>query len=235
MTETSSETNLSKLVPTIKWLLVAAIVGIGAIYVVPIMLKLALDMFTIMIYLVGGLGLFLLIPAFCEAVATLGYRLTEAVWLADPITRLRRDLESHQRDIDTLESMIAQANSAVDGLERLINQQGKLLSPASLEEKQRQLAYLKQQGKELVVLRDDEIKKHRQYVMEIETAEAELKIGNAFNQALGAFKFAKKMGPRSTGSQVALASIHDRVSQSQSKLALVLSRPVGELTTGGAA
>jgi chromosome segregation ATPase len=172
-----------------------------------------------------GMGIFYLLPAVAEALALLGVRAWEMVIRADPVARLKKDVAAHQQQIQALEERIADADVAVADLERTLGDAKGKLGQGRMANWQAQLDLVSRAGKELVILRDEEIRKHEDFKLVVQQAEAEHKLGAAFRKAMAAFAFAQKSGPESLGSGVALDEVHTQLARSQARIAVVLSRP----------
>lgn len=208
-----------------KWGLVGIAGALGIFFLGPILIKMAIDAITLAILGIIGLTLFYLIPDIAEFLASFGWRLFETAIRVDPISRLKRDLVAHKKQIDGLETNISQANAQYLQLKKLLKDQRAMLTADEIAMWEEQIAILGNAGNELIELRNDELRKHDEFCREVDKAEAQYKLGNAFNSALKSFKLAQSAGPNSTGTKIALDEVSKRLAESQSKLTLVLTRP----------
>ena len=208
----------------LKWGLLAGIVVIGGWFVAPIITTIAWNLTSMLVALGALYAAWLLLPAFCEALAQVSYRLWEMSIRADPIARAQRDLEASATNIDTIESRISEANAQYKQAQGIFKQQRAQLSAEKAAEFEESLEALRQMGEGLVQLRDQAITEHQEFGRDVERAKVELSVGNAIAKASSTFSFAKKQGGRSSGARIALEESRCRFSQGQAQLALTLSR-----------
>jgi len=214
-----------KKVGFIKWILLAALVLGGGYYLIPILTTIVWGAVELAIGVGVGLALIYLAPAFCETVASLGYRLWELVIRADPLARLRRDQEASAKEIENYESDISNASASIDEVKSVINKQAALVSKEKMQDFREQLNSMLEAKKELISRRDEMLVAYDEFTKAIEMADAEYKVGRSFSSAAKAFSFKSKSGAKSRGAQVALEEVKRQLSTSHQKLQLAMSRP----------
>lgn len=231
--------NIEKVKGTTKWSLTTIVVAVIAFVAVSSYLELLIRLAKNWVTLIGLgiviMGLLYCIPAICEFLANLGWDLFEGEIRRSPVARLKRDVKAFREDIDRMETNIASANSQFLTLEGLLKKQRKVLAPDELQDWETQLDELRLAGDELIRLRDQNLNELREFERTVEKAEAQYNLGNAFNSALKSFKVAQGSGPGSEGSKIALDEVSKRLSESRSRLQVVLSRPMHLTKIGGSA
>jgi hypothetical protein len=218
-----------------KWLLLAGAVAVGGHYVIPWLLTLTLHLITLGLLGMIGIALWWTLPALCEAFSLLGWRLWALAIRTDPISRLKKDLLAHAKQLDILEERIAQAHAEVMHLETLIQDSRNTLTESEVAEWAQKLDVLHQAGKELIALRDDEVRKHQDFALTVKKAEIYNRFGQTFTSALKLFSFVRPTGPDSVGAHLALDEVRRQLAASQARLHLVLTRPKqpGPALSGG--
>ncbi len=211
----------------LKYGIIAGLAGLIGHFVLPILATMALNAITVVLTAVFLYALWTFLPAISEALAQLSYRLWEKAIREDPIAKLRRDLAAHKDSILAMEKKAAEAAASVTMVGNLINEQKNDIGEEELATWKDQLANLKLACVELVNLRDQEAAKHVEFTRVVAKAEANLRIGQAFKSALGAFSSANTGGSNSEGSRVALNEIQTQLATSQAQMAMVLSRKTG--------
>lgn len=208
----------------LKWGILSAL-GFGiAYFALPILASMAINAVTIAVSGIALLGIWIFLPAISEVLAQLSATLWEKAIRTGPIQRLNRDLQAHAKDIDKLENEISISSAAVANAKQTIRDNARLLSPEDKAQWEEQLGILVEAGQELIALRDAELQKHERFKLAVEKAKADLSIGRAFSSAAGAFAISKKVGQGSQGSTVALDQVRKELSESQGKIATLLSR-----------
>lgn len=208
----------------LRWLLYGALFLLGLWVVLPFALTLATMGLKLLVTLLAIGGLLILLPALSEWLAQIAYVLWSGAIGWSPTSRLRRDLKAHGEQIAALEKGIAEGDSQVRQLRKLLGEQNKYLTPEELREWNQQIEELVAAGREMVMIRDEQIRVHADMDRRIQRMEANWKIGRAFKGALRSFSFTKKTGLDSDGSKIAMERIERELSDAQSRLHVVLSR-----------
>jgi multidrug resistance efflux pump len=215
----------AKKIGIIKWILLAALVLGGAYFLVPILTTIVWGSIELAIGVGVGLALIYLAPAFCETLASLGYRLWELAIRADPLARLRRDQEASAKEIENYETDISNASASIDEVKSVVKKQAALISKEKMDDYQEQLNFMVEAKKELISRRDEMVAAYGEFSKAIEMADAEYKVGRSFSSAAKAFSFKSKTGSKSRGAQVAFEEVQKQLSASHEKLQLAMSRP----------
>jgi phage-related tail protein len=211
-------------VKNLKWVIGLALAGGIGFYALPILASMALNMVTIALCGLFFMSLWFFLPAISEAMAQLSYRMWEMAIRVDPIAKLKRELRNHADQIANTEKRIAESNAQVMQLDNLLKEHRGTLSPEELADWSNQISMLKGAGIEMINLRNQSLKDHETFQREVQKAEAQYKIGQAFKSALGAFTFNQKSGKEAEGARVAINEVQKQLAESQSKLNVILSR-----------
>lgn len=210
-----------------KWALFGAVILGGGLFVLPILLKIAIDAITLAIIGIALLAIWFTLPGICEAFAQIGWRLYEFAIRADPISKLKRQLGEFDQQIERTEKHISEASASHQELKNTLKKERAHLDDAEVSEFEEQIALLDHAGKEMIEMRNMAITERDQFAREIRAAEAKFRIGNAMKSALSAMSMAKKAGKDGMGSQIALDEVQKRLAQSQARLNTMLTRPKG--------
>lgn len=218
--------NLSKEQIT-KWAIFGAAILGGGIFVLPILLKIAIDAITLAIIGVALLAIWFTLPGICEAFAQMGWRLYEFAVRADPISKLKRQLNEFDQQIERTEKHISDASASHQELRNTLKKERDHLTEDEISDFIEQISMLDHAGKEMIEMRNQAIRERDQFAREIRAAEAKFRIGNAMKSALSAMSLAKKAGKEGMGAQIALDEVQKRLAQSQARLNTMLTRPKG--------
>lgn len=216
------ENSQSKVVVT-KWSLVLVALAAGAYYILPMVLRMALTAVSIVLIGLFLLAVFMLLPAIAEWLSLWGWRLYALAIKTDPISRLRKDLDAHDKQIKALEDRIADADTEIAGLDDLQRQHARALTPEDKTNWAAQVKQLQQARNELQNIHDEEIMRHQEFSLLVQRAEAQYQIGSAFGKAASVIR-GKREGPGSLGTKIAFEEVRRQLGESQAKLALVLRR-----------
>jgi len=208
-----------------KWGLAAVLAGAGLYMLLPILFGIANALVLLAFIAAFSMVCIFLLPAFTEALAQLGFVAFDAAIGMDPIARLKRDVDAHQKQIDKLETNIAEAGAEIRNFEDLLKKTRALLSEEEVSDWLTNLSELKAAYQASLELRNEEMVRHEQFKLEVQKAEGQYKLGKAFKSAFGAFKFNKKDGPNSQGAQMALQKVQTELNRSKARLNVALSRP----------
>lgn len=207
----------------LKYAILAAMVGVGAIYLVPIVLQMVLDIVAIILLSIIGLALVLLLPAIAEWLSLWAIRLWATAIKTDPIARLWKDVREHDKSVEALETQIAEAQAEIDSLEQQLEEATNVLPPEDLVAYRAQISELHESEDEMVRVHEDEVKNNQEFKLMVKRAETEYKLGNAFARAF-AVVTNRKEGPKSLGSRLALEEVRSRLANSQARLKLTMNR-----------
>lgn len=210
-----------------KWALFGAVVIGGGLFVVPILLKIAIDVLTLAIIGIVLAATWFTLPGICEVFAQMGWRLYEFAIRADPISKLKRQLIEFDKQIEKTEEHISEASASHQDLRNTLRKERVHLSEEEVAEFEEQISMLNVAGKEMIEMRNQAIAERDMFAREIRAAEAKYRIGNAMKSALSALSLAKKSGKDGMASQIALDEVQKRLSQSQARLNTMLTRPKG--------
>lgn len=206
----------------LKWAICAVAAGGIAYFAIPIVAKLALDLVTIALCGVAMLGIWIFLPALSEAFAQLSYRLWELSIRADPIAKCKRNIIIHAAGIQTMETNIGQAISAVAGLRRELKDPS--LTKEDRDEWNQQITMMETSIGSLKTLRDEAIALHTKMESEVKRAEAKMRVGKAFKSLLSVFAFNQTDGKEAMAARIALDQVDKQLSDSTANLQVILSR-----------
>lgn len=210
-----------------KWAIFGAVILGGGLFVLPILLKIAIDAITLAIIGVALLAIWFTLPGICEAFAQAGWRLYEFAVRADPISKLKRQLNEFDQQIERTEKHISDASASHQELRNTLKKERDHLTEDEISDFVEQISMLDHAGKEMIEMRNQAIRERDQFAREIRAAEAKFRIGNAMKSALSAMSLAKKAGKEGMGAQIALDEVQKRLAQSQARLNTMLTRPKG--------
>lgn len=169
------------------------------------------------------------IPAITEILASTGYRAWEAAIQADPLSRLKRDLEVQRKVVDDSNNAIAEGRSGVAEFRRMIAESKGSISEDRVVDWQEK-AKLLDEGVELMVQsRNNALADLKEGEKLYKEASIEYKLGTVFAQQVQANALGKKVGTKSGGWEVAIQTCRDKLNKSSNALRVVMESKKTEL------
>lgn len=208
----------------VKWVLLALSVGTIGYWGLPYLNTILWNWITFGLLGVTAFGLWMLLPAACEFLASLGWWAWEQAIRQDPVTKSKREYHAYAGQVDWMREQIANAMDRRDNIQRMIQSKRSAMSPEALDGHLKTLDLLNATINDAQSVYRDEVKKCQQFELAIQAAEADYAVAGALRAAASSFKLLGKKGPDSLGARVAFDEISHQLGQARNSLQLTLDQ-----------
>lgn len=218
-----------KNVKYLKWGIVGIVGAVGAYYAVPILAKLMVDMFTIIMYGTLSAAAIIALPVLSEYFAHGLFWLKTALWKTDPITTLWRQLLAFGKMIASLDEKIAEVIAARTGVQSMLKQNRQYLNVDDVLEQEADINEMIRAENELKEIQKELREEYRQMEADVKRNEAIWKLAIAKGKVADALNAAGQMSNGGTSAGIAMQAIQERLAKNQARLEIARNLNLEEL------
>lgn len=208
----------------LKWGICGVLAAVAGIFVLPIAVTIAWNLVSLCAALAALGAAWLLLPVLSEAMASAVWYLKGLIWKNDPVGKLWRDLFEFGKEIDTLETNIAEVATAEELAKSELRKQKPNLDAADILQWNEDISGITSARTYLMEERDQLRNDYKDMERVVRNQEANWKIGNALNKAAETVNAAGKIAAGTQGGRVSMDAIQERLAQGRAKLAVLKSR-----------